>query len=92
MFDTLSFTLAANLVTTGTVALSYPQGRQRGDFILGFAHKLNGPSATYQAPVDFTLTFNAANITLTWVAAQTILAGTTFLLELDRLGPRRPPA
>lgn len=86
MFDTSSLTLAANLVTTGTVTLSYPQGRQRGDYLLGYAHKLNGPSATYLAPVDFTLTFNAANITLTWNGAQTLLAGTAFTVELDRVG------
>jgi hypothetical protein len=87
MFDTTRFTLTSALATAGTVTVGYPAGRGRGDYQLGFAHRMTGDNgANYVAPRDFELTLNAANITLTWRAAGTVPNGTNLVLDLDRAG------
>jgi len=87
MFDSVSGVLSASLATAGTVTIGYPTGRSRGDYLLGFAHRLTADNGgVYAAPGDFELTLNAANITLTWRAAGTLPAGTAYRLDLDRFG------
>jgi hypothetical protein len=90
-YDTVSFTLASALAAAGTVTVGYPTGRSKGNYSLSTVrHKLivRG-GTTYEAPEDFTLTFNAnaSNITLTWGAGKPTLAAGTFLaLQMERQG------
>lgn len=91
MFDTTSFTLGSALAAAGTVTVSYPSGRSKGNYaISGGRHVLVvSGSNTYYAPDDFTLTFNAnaSNITLTWGSGKpTLASGTRVTLQMERHG------
>jgi len=90
MYDVALFTLAANLVASGTVTVGYPTGRSKGSYSLNKGkHVLLAGSNKYVSPTDFSLTFNAnaSSITLTWGAGKpTLAAGTKLRLQLDRRG------
>lgn len=87
----IPFILAADLATAGTVNVSYPTGKNRGNFVLGVDHKLSwGGGNVAVWPKDFEVTLNTANVTLTWRNATTIPAGSRVVLTLDEpgMGPR----
>lgn len=89
MIDTVEFTLAAALTNTGTVTVSYPTGRSKGNYAgFGINHVLIAGQNKYTAPKDFTLTFNAnaSNITLTSGISTTLAAGTKCYLSIERRG------
>jgi len=91
MYDTVTFTLGAALAAAGTVTVSYPSGRSKGNYSRQTGrHILRvAGSAEYTAPDDFTLTFNAnsSNITLTWGSGKpTLAAGTKLYLQIERAG------
>lgn len=90
-YDTVTFTLAADLAASGTVTVSYPSLRSKGNYSLSTVrHKLIARgSNVYTAPEDFTLTFNAnaSNITLTWGSGKpTLAAGSRMVLQMERQG------
>lgn len=83
----VTFLLAADLAAAGTVAVSYPPGKGRGNYSLGVMHQVNWSAGNVGIfPRDFELTFNATNITLTWRAATTIPAGSRVVLGLSEPG------
>lgn len=85
-FVNFDHTLAAALATSGTVNVDYPEGFSRGDFLGAYAHHLVAGQEVYDAPNDFTVTLNAGNFTITWKASNTLAAGTTLGIQLDRPG------
>lgn len=90
MFDIVNFTLASSLATSGTVTVSYPSGRSKGNYSGNDAkHVLIAGQNEYVSPKDFSLTFNAnaSSITLTWAASITLPAGTACKLQMERRGP-----
>lgn len=89
-FRVIETTLAAAIATSGTLTLSYPAGTSRGNFFHGTRHRCHVVGAVYEAPRDFTLTFNASNITFTWVRATTLPVGAVLLVELDSFGASFP--
>lgn len=89
-FRVIETTLAAAIATSGTLTLSYPAGTSRGNFFHGARHRCTVVGGTYEAPRDFTLTFNATNITFTWVRATTLPAGAVLAVQLDSLGANFP--
>ena len=89
-FDIVKVGLSADLAASGTATITYPTGRSKG-FYSGTdgKHVLVAGGNVYNAPKDFTLTFNAnaSSITLTWGAANaTLVAGTNITLQLSRPG------
>jgi hypothetical protein len=91
-FDTVVHTISSAVAGAGTFTIAYPTNRSAGDYTGAHAHKLYANGADYSAPVDFTLTFNSGDITVTWDAAEaTLAAGTRVHIQLDRLGTDRPP-
>lgn len=84
--------LAADLITGGTLTLSYPTGTTRGDFLNAVGHQFVANQGGYVYAKDFELTLNAANITFTWRNAGTVKAGVTFRLDLRRPGMGPIPA
>jgi len=87
-FKTVSLALAADLVTSGTITLSYPTGTSKGNFDASAGHYLYLGGNRYDAPKDFTLAFNAnaSGITLTWNAATTVPQGTVGVIQLEMVG------
>lgn len=86
-FDVVSVVLAANLAAGGTKALNYPTGRSKGNYNGAAGHKAQALQADLVAPKDFTLTFNAADITFTLGSGRTTIpAGETLVVQLERQG------
>lgn len=84
----VNFTLAADLVGGGTVAVSYPAGTSKGNFSGSLKHKLaTSAGNVFGSPAYFTLTFGATTVTINWTSGSpTIPAGTVVLLQLDQPG------
>lgn len=86
-FKVVAHTLAAAVAAGGTFTISYPDGTSRGDFVGGVHHKISTAQGDYSAPGDFTITLNAADITVTWGAGNAPLgAGLPMHIQLDELG------
>lgn len=86
MFDTIQHTLSAAVATSGTFTVSYPANRSAGTYTGAHKHKMLALGAEFTAPDGFTLTFDASNITVTYLGTTTLPAGTTLRLQVDRLG------
>jgi hypothetical protein len=79
-------TLATAVATSGTFTVPYPTGFSRGDFVDGAQHRGYVNQTLVNCPVDFGVTLNATNVTVTWRRAGTLPAGSVFRLELEILG------
>jgi hypothetical protein len=81
--------LAADVAAAGTITVSYPTGKNRGNFYLAMGHTLVlGGGDIKNFPNDFDVTLNSANITITNSGAATWAAGTDFVLQLEEKGQR----
>jgi hypothetical protein len=77
--------LASDVATSGTFTAAYPAGTSQAVFGQAVSHKMYALGAEYSAPKDFTVAFTSV-ITVTWLGATTMPAGTTVRLGLDILG------
>lgn len=85
-FNVARTILAAALVPTGTFKVDYPAGTSAGTYFGAVDHKIaTGPGDVYVSPDNFTLTFGAADITITSVN-MSIPAGTQMYVQLDIRG------
>jgi hypothetical protein len=80
--------VSAAVSSGGTFALSYPAGTDAGTFAGARAHKMfaAGLQAYFNAPADFTVSFGASSITVTYNGSTPIPAGTRVDVQLDALG------
>lgn len=85
-FSVITYTLTSALATSGTVTLGYPTGTSRGTFLNAPGSYLIASQQKYYAPASFTLTLNAADITLTWVASNTLASGTVLTIQAEQQG------
>ena len=91
-FSVVSGILASAVAaTSGTFAVSYPAGKNRGSFYLAMGHKLtiNGNSLSF--PKDFGVTLNDAatgTVTVTNKTASAFPQGAEFRLQLEEEGER----
>jgi len=85
--------LTTALATSGTLALSYPTGKDRGNFAYSpFVEAVTSTGDVYQWPKDFTVAWNAADFTITWRNASTLPAGTRVKWQISEHGtPVRDP-
>lgn len=87
-FDVVETTLASAVADAATFAVSYPSGRDSGDYQGGRAHE--AWSTTYGKLTalggDISLSFGASSITVTNNSGVTLAAGTVILMQLDRIG------
>ena len=79
------FTSAA-VATGGTIAVSYPTGYTRGDFVIGARHRLSVLGKVFSCPESITVSLGNTTATITYNGATTIPAGARFTVELDRAG------
>jgi hypothetical protein len=89
MFDNTTFSLASAVADSGTVTVGYPTGRSQGDYDwTPGKHVLFVAGNQYNAPADFTLTFNvnASDITLTNASGVAWPAQSACRLQIDRPG------
>lgn len=88
-FKTAEVTLSAAVAQNGTITVSYPAGTDSGTFSGAYAHKAWFAGLQYlgSAPADFTVSFGASNITVTYLGATTLPADSRVNFQFDSLGP-----
>lgn len=86
-FDIITVTAASAVATSGTLTLPYPTSRAASSYA-GYGHKafVSKFQRLLSAPSDFTLTFGASNITLTYLGSTTIPVGSTVTVQANRPG------
>lgn len=86
-FDTTSGVLSSAVATSGTFTSGYPTDGRIGAYRSGKVHKLIVNGTAYVAPTDFTVAYTSATvITITWAGTNTLPAGASWRLQLDRGG------
>lgn len=83
----VQLTLATALSTGGTLAVSYPTGTSRTNFVRGVRHVLMALGAKYVSPTTITVSLGATSATITYNGTTTIPAGTQVIVSLDAGGP-----
>jgi hypothetical protein len=80
--------IASGIVaTSGTVTFAYPTNTNAGTFA-GFGHQIwvDKFQSMLSAPTDFTVSFGASDITVTYLGATTIPAGARLQAQFNELG------
>lgn len=78
--------LATALATSGTLAVTYPAGFGKGDFIMGSDHRMVALQSEMKVGKDFTISFGNTSATITYRGSTTIPAGYEVIVQLDRSG------
>jgi hypothetical protein len=80
--------LASAVSSGGTFTVLYPPGTDAGSFAGTRAHKMfaAGLQAYFNAPADFTVSFGASNITVTYNGTTPLPAGGRVDIQFDMLG------
>lgn len=86
MFDTVEHVLSANVADNGTFTVGYPSGRTAGSYAGGYRHVMTALGAVRFAPENFTVSFGASDITVTYLDSTTLPAGSTVRLQFERIG------
>lgn len=90
-FKTASVVLASAVATSGTITVGYPAGTNKGTYTGAYKHKAfaAGLQANLAAPTDFTVSFGASNITVTYLGTTSIPAGSKISFQFDVIGKDR---
>lgn len=88
-FKSAEVTLSAAVAQNGTITVAYPAGTDSGTYAGAYAHKAWFAGLQYMgsAPTDFSVSFGASNITVTYLAATTLPNGSRVNFQFDLLGP-----
>lgn len=88
-FSVISGALASAVGPAGTFAVSFPSGKDAGNFYLALNHKLTVNGDAYFFPVDFDVTLGTTTITVTNKSSTTTWPqAATFRLQMEELGER----
>lgn len=87
-FDTVEMVLASSVADAGTFNVSYPDSRNAGDYQGGSNHGIvsNRYGEISARAGEASFSFGTSNITITNNSGQTLAAGETIFVQLDRLG------
>lgn len=89
-FSVISGILASAVADTGTFAVSYPSGKDEGDFFRAHGHKLTiEQNDAYSFPGDFDITLGTSTITVTNRSGTTWAQGAAFRLQVEEQGDRQ---
>jgi hypothetical protein len=80
---TIQGILAAAVADGGTVAINYPTGYTRGDFIPGVDHRMVVNQFELKSPNKITLSFGATQVTVTNKTGATWAINSPFILQLE---------
>jgi len=80
---TITGILASAVADAGTVAITYPTGYTRGDFIPGVEHHMVVNQADLKSPNKITLSFGSSSVTITNKTGATWPAGSPYILQLE---------
>lgn len=85
-YTSVALRLGGAVATNGTFTVAYPSGKTAADFKLGLGHYFTALGAVYRQPKDFTLSFGASSVTVTYKGTTTIPAGTDIYFQLEEVG------
>lgn len=87
MFKTTETAVGAAVATAGTITFDYPANTSAGSFV-AYGHKLwvDKHQSLYSSPDDFTVSFGASDITVTYNGATSIPAGSRCKLQANIAG------
>lgn len=75
--------LSAPLADSGTVTFSYPSGTSAGSFASTSGHVLSYRGTKFFSPTEFTVSFGASNITVTYLGGEVLPKATVLTLSLN---------
>jgi hypothetical protein len=90
-FDIVDHTMAADVADNGTFTIAYPSGRSAGNYAGAAGHKMFALQTYRSSPNDFSLSFGASNITVTYLGSTTLPAGAAVKFQLDRVAGDKTP-
>jgi hypothetical protein len=79
-------TVTSDVATGGTFTVGYPTGCTKGTFLKGKNHKMICQNALFTAPTDFTCSFGASSVTVTYNGTTTLAAGAALRFQFDVQG------
>lgn len=79
-------TLSSAVASSGTFTVAYPTGTDAGHFGDGIGSTMEVMGADFVAPTNFTISYDATVITVTYNGATTIPSGSVAHMGFDRLG------
>lgn len=90
----VSGTLSSAVADAGTFTVSYPSGKDEGDFYKAHGHKLTISASVYGGdvynfPEDFDVTLGTSNITITNKSGTTWAADSNYRVQLEEQGDRQ---
>lgn len=85
-FSTISTTLSAAVASAGTIVVGYPTGKTAASFYKGAGHKMQAMGGGFTAPDDFTVSFGASTITVTYNGSTTIPVGEEVIFQFEESG------
>ena len=86
-FNTIETTIGTAVATSGTITFTYPANANAGNFA-AFGHKIwvDKFQRLLVSPTDFTVSFGASDITVTYLGATTIPTGARVNAQFNILG------
>lgn len=85
-YSAVEIQLGGDVATSGTFTVNYPAGKTAADFKSAEGHYFLALGATYRQPKDFTLSFGASAVTVTYLGATTLPANTKIYFQLEEVG------
>lgn len=85
-FTAVQIQLGGAVATSGTFTVNYPAGKTAADYKSAGGHYFLALGATYRQPKDFTLSFGASAVTVTYLGATTLPANTPVFFQLEEVG------
>ncbi|MBP9870548.1 MAG: hypothetical protein KBC53_03505 [Nitrosomonas sp.] len=85
-FDTVAVYLGADVANGGTFTVSYPSGKNLGDYAFAFGHFLSLNGDTLRQPQDITLSFSTSSVTVTNDTGSTLPAGSKGYFQFEKAG------
>lgn len=86
MFDIIRSSLGAAILDAGTFTIGYPVGRDAGSYAGGLGHSVVSNTYGILTGAEISLSFDATVVTITNNSGQTLAAGTSIIVQLDRIG------
>jgi hypothetical protein len=86
-FDIVNVGIASAVATSGTITVPYPTGKGAGSYP-AYGHKIwiDSFQTLLEVGSDFTISFGASNITVTYTGSTTIPAGSSAKVQLNLEG------
>lgn len=84
-FDIIDTTLAADVATNGTFTVAYPSGKSSGAYAGAVNHKMFALQTLRTSPDDFTVSFGATEVTVTYKGATTLPAGSAVKMQFEKV-------